>query len=66
MPTDVLTVIQDCAEWQLRPLLDPAMGSGAFHLDQHADAIPAEKLNLDGDAQTAIYGLLMDTFAAKK
>ena len=46
---------QDCSEWMLRPMFDPAMKKGAFHLDNHADPVPARKLYLDQEAQTAVY-----------
>ena len=39
------------------------MSAGAFHLDQHADPVPAEKLYLSDEAREAVYKHLMDTFA---
>ncbi|KAG8854006.1 hypothetical protein FRB96_007869 [Tulasnella sp. 330] len=35
---------QDCGEWMLYPLLNPAYRQGAFYLDNHADPVPHQKI----------------------
>ncbi|KAF8320745.1 NAD(P)-binding protein [Clavulina sp. PMI_390] len=56
----------DCAEWQSFVLLGPATISGAFHVDSHADEIPAGKLHLSDEVNDSIYGHLMSTFEDQK
>lgn len=36
-------------------MFDPTMAKGAFHLNSHADPVPAEKLYIEQEAQTAVY-----------
>lgn len=44
----------------LRPFFDPAMKKGAFHLDNHADPVPARKLYLTQESQTTVYSHFME------
>ncbi|KAF8320744.1 hypothetical protein DL93DRAFT_2163725 [Clavulina sp. PMI_390] len=56
----------DCGEWQVSNLLSPAKGSGAFHVNQNADPVPANKLHLSEEVNDAIYAHLLETLDAKK
>lgn len=57
--------MQVCAEWLMRPLFDPSMVNGAFHLDDHAEPVPPAKLHINDSARTALYEHLMKSIATK-
>lgn len=45
---------QDCSEWMVRTLYDPAISKGGHHLNNYADPIPKEKLYLNEADQRII------------
>lgn len=50
----------------MRPLFDPTMTSGAFHLDEFAENVPRAKLYVDepAGAKAAMYTHLVETLGA--
>lgn len=44
----------------VRPLLDPTMAKGAFHINNTADHYPASKLPISDEAQKAVYDHFME------
>lgn len=49
----------------MRPVFNPTMAKGAFHLDNHADPLPVSKLHLGDTEQTTVFAHLMETIGGK-
>ena len=49
----------------VRPLFDPALAQGAFHIDNNADPVPANKLYMTDGASDKLYTHLVATVGAK-
>ncbi|KAF8320732.1 NAD(P)-binding protein [Clavulina sp. PMI_390] len=50
----------DCGEWMARTIFDPAMARGAFHVDNHGDLYPPNKVPLSAEGQKAVYDHFME------
>ncbi|KAF9515445.1 hypothetical protein BS47DRAFT_1262634, partial [Hydnum rufescens UP504] len=55
----LLTSPQDCAEFMLRALFDPAAAKGAFHRNNHAELMDPSKLPISPEDQKLVYDHLV-------